>query len=88
MFHDEGASTAVTGMEVSSRARMTAGKGSRTSPEKENPGDIRLVVLRKVKRGGKRGRRQTEDCVDNVVCFFEGTGKVVCERDVEVFELC
>jgi len=37
MFQDEGASTDVTGMRVSSNARMTAGKGSRTSPEKENP---------------------------------------------------
>lgn len=38
MFHDEGASTAVTGIFVSSKARITAGKGSRTSPEKEKPG--------------------------------------------------
>jgi hypothetical protein len=37
MFQDEGASTDVTGMEVSWRALITAGKGSRTSPEKENP---------------------------------------------------
>ena len=37
MFQDEGASTDVTGTEVSSRAEMMEGKGSRTSPEKENP---------------------------------------------------
>ena len=37
MFQDEGASTDVTGMEVSRRALITEGKGSRTSPEKENP---------------------------------------------------
>jgi len=37
MFHDDGASTAVMGMAVSSNAAMTEGKGSRTSPEKENP---------------------------------------------------
>lgn len=37
IFHDEGASTDVTGREVSCSASMTAGKGSRTSPEKENP---------------------------------------------------
>ncbi len=37
IFHDEGASTEVTGTVVSSRALMTAGKGSRTSPEKEKP---------------------------------------------------
>ena len=35
--HDEGASTDVTGIEVSCNALITAGKGSRISPEKENP---------------------------------------------------
>jgi len=37
MFHDDGASTEVTGRLVFSKAWMTAGKGSRTSPEKLNP---------------------------------------------------
>ena len=37
MFHDEGASTDVTGTLVSAMASMTAGKGSRTSPEKLKP---------------------------------------------------
>jgi len=37
MFQEEGASTARTGILVSRRASMTEGKGSRTSPEKENP---------------------------------------------------
>lgn len=37
MFQDEGASTEVTGTLVSSMACMTAGNGSRTSPEKLNP---------------------------------------------------
>lgn len=37
MFQDEGASTDVTGIRLSSKARITAGKGSRTSPENENP---------------------------------------------------
>lgn len=37
MSHDEGASTDSTGSFVSCRARITAGKGSRTSPEKLNP---------------------------------------------------
>jgi hypothetical protein len=37
IFHDEGASTDVTGMDVSCNALMTAGKGSRTSPENEKP---------------------------------------------------
>jgi len=37
MFQDEGASTDVTGIFVFSRAAMTAGNGSRTSPENEKP---------------------------------------------------
>lgn len=37
MFHDDGASTEVTGRDVFSRAAITAGNGSRTSPENENP---------------------------------------------------
>lgn len=44
MFHDEGASTDVTGSFVCSNARMTAGNGSRTSPVKLNP--VRRVSLR------------------------------------------
>jgi len=42
MFQDEGASTEVTGSGVSCKALMTAGNGSRISPEKENP--RRLLV--------------------------------------------
>lgn len=37
MFHEEGASTDVTEMEVDSSAEMMAGKGSRISPEKLKP---------------------------------------------------
>jgi hypothetical protein len=37
IFHDDGASTDVTGSLVSSRALITAGNGSRTSPVKEKP---------------------------------------------------
>jgi hypothetical protein len=37
MFHEEGASTARTGVLVDSSAEMTAEKGSRTGPEKEKP---------------------------------------------------
>lgn len=37
MFHDEGASTEVTGTLVSSRAAITAGNGSLISPEKLKP---------------------------------------------------
>ena len=52
MLQDDGASTDVTGMDVSSRARMTAGKGSRTSPEKENPGDGFSIGKRKGESDG------------------------------------
>lgn len=37
ILHEDGASTEVTGSFVSSSALMTAGKGSRTSPEKLKP---------------------------------------------------
>ncbi len=37
MSQEEGASTDVIGMEVFSRAEMTAGKGSRRGPLKEEP---------------------------------------------------
>src|SRR5688572_18078764 len=45
MFHDDGASTEVTESLVSSRAWITAGNGSRTSPEKLNPepGSMKLM---------------------------------------------
>lgn len=37
MFHEEGASTDVTGTEDDSRAEMMVGNGSRISPEKLKP---------------------------------------------------
>lgn len=37
MFHDEGASTASTGMGDVANAEMTGGNGWRTSPVNENP---------------------------------------------------
>ena len=53
IFHDEGASTDVTGSLVSSKLAMTAGKGSRTSPEKENP--IHQYISQKLWRGSIKG---------------------------------
>lgn len=38
MFQEDGASTASTGFVVFSRASITEGNGSRTSPEKLKPG--------------------------------------------------
>jgi len=43
MFHDDGASTDVTGREVFSKAAITAGNGSRTSPEKEKPAYLSVI---------------------------------------------
>lgn len=52
IFQDDGASTDVTGSLVSSRAWITAGNGSLTSPEKLNPGDDQLGVQNKIKFKG------------------------------------
>lgn len=49
--HDDGASTAVTGSLVSSMARMTAGNGSRTSPEKLKPVAGSQDAIRRVVEG-------------------------------------
>lgn len=52
IFQDDGASTAVTVSLVSSMALMTAGKGSRTSPEKLKPAnDKRVVATRQLDTG-------------------------------------
>ena len=40
IFHDEGASTARTGISVVSSAATTERNGSRTSPEKLKPADV------------------------------------------------
>jgi hypothetical protein len=80
MFQDDGASTEVTGMRVSSSARITAGKGSRTSPEKEKPGHFSETA-------GYEGsvESQTEDGINDVICFFYCGGEIICEWNIEVF---
>lgn len=83
IFHDEGASTEVTGTVVSDMAWITAGNGSRTSPEKLKPG----------RDGQSRHRKAqcdnipTKDGVNNMVGRLQRRGKVVDERDVEIFKL-
>ena len=89
MFHDDGASTDVTGRSVSSRARMTAGNGSLTSPEKLNPErevSSHLTRGKDKEKVHKRGL-QTEDGVYDVICRLQGIGEIVGKRDVEVLEL-
>jgi hypothetical protein len=76
MFHDDGASTARTGILVVSNASITLGNGSRTSPENEKPD---LVSPSKRIR---RGNAHTEDGINDEIGFFECRGKIVCERNI------
>lgn len=54
IFQDDGASTDVTGSLVSSRAWITAGNGSRTSPEKLNPVGIISLDIRQPTTSGEK----------------------------------
>jgi hypothetical protein len=41
-----------------------------------------------IRESGIRGRGgRTEDCINDMVCVFECSGKVVNERDIEILEL-
>lgn len=62
MFHDEGASTAVTGSFVSSRALITAGNGSRTSPVNEKPANWLGVVRFMRGVGGVENQKRRLRC--------------------------
>jgi hypothetical protein len=53
IFQEDGASTDVTDRWVSSKALITAGKGSRTSPEKEKPFEVSRVN-QQTGRGGPK----------------------------------
>jgi hypothetical protein len=80
MFHDEGASTAVTGSFVSSRALITAGNGSRTSPVNEKPANwLGAVRFMREVEGWK-----TKNGVYDVVRVFHGGLEILGERDVEI----
>lgn len=61
---------------------MTAGKGSRTSPEKENPGCRCKYEIRE-----KGKPRHTEDSINNMIRFFQCGWEVICEWDVEITKL-
>lgn len=85
--HDDGASTEVTGTLVSSIAWITAGKGSRTSPEKLKPWNkiIRPGSLRNLGiRGEGAGCGPTEDGVDDMIGRLERGREVIDKGDVEV----
>ena len=55
MLQEEGASTEVMGMEVSSRAEITVVKGGRGSPENEKPEDLRSIGGRSFGSEGRIG---------------------------------
>lgn len=71
MFHDEGASTDVTGMGVLSSAEMTDGKGSRTSPEKLKPFRPKVYFLDWNLHVQMRKLKHTKDGVDDMMCVFQ-----------------
>lgn len=82
MSHDDGASTDVTGILVSWRAWITAGNGSRTSPEKLKPG-TELAEEGRLRLETKR----TEYGVHDMVGRAQGGTKIVDEGHVEIFKL-
>jgi hypothetical protein len=85
MSHDEGASTDVTGTLASAMALMTAGNGSRTSPEKLKPGVGVSVRVDNV--ASEDGDVPTEDGIHHVICGLQGLWEVVDKGNFEVFEL-
>lgn len=78
IFQDEGASTAVTGSFVSSMALMTAGNGSRTSPEKLKPANDEWDAI--TAEAWILG--QTEDCINYVVRGIDRPWEIFGERNL------
>lgn len=91
MFHDEGASTAVTGSEVLFIASMTPEKGSRTSPVKLKPWRRLSSVSRdeyaKPKEVLFGVASSTKDGIQHVVGLLQGRREIFRECYVEIFEL-
>lgn len=82
---DEGASTAVTGIFVFSRAVITEGNGSRRGPENENP--VKLSYGKVILGMNSIWGEVTKYGIDYMISFLEGGLEVCCERDGEVLEL-
>lgn len=83
IFQDDGASTEVIGSLVSSIVLMTAGKGSRTSPEKLNP-----TIDEYATTAHNKGQGQpTEHGIDDVVGRFDGCWEILGEGQLEVLQL-
>ena len=86
MFHDEGASTDVTGILVSCRASITPGKGSRTSPEKLKP-ELTINDEILLEHGKEKMTIRTENGVHDMIGRPQSGGKVICKRHFEVLQL-
>ena len=89
MSHDEGASTEVTGTLVSSKARITPGNGSRTSPEKLKPVHHKSAMYNYQDSRGLRSdeRMFTENRINHMIGLSQSGGEIVNEGHIEVFEL-
>lgn len=81
MFQELGASTEVTGSEVSARAFITAGNGSLTSPEKLKPVRLPSVAGYLLYMSNSM---HTKDSIHNVIRVCHGGLKIVCKGNLEV----
>ncbi len=101
MFQDDGASTEVTGTFVSSNALMTAGNGSRTSPEKLKPDPLpkpcrqqsnsasfkfRNVSSISSEREARNSRR-TKNSINNMISRLKSLREVVDKGDIQILQL-
>lgn len=82
---DDGASTEVTGTLASAMAWMTAGNGSRTSPEKLKPTPNSVAIPGRRQR--RAGKTRTEDGIDNMIGRLQCGREIIDKGDVEIFQL-
>lgn len=81
ILHDDGASTDSTGTLVVSIAMIGSLKGSRTSPEKLNPGE------REFRDGSWSFTGNTEDGVYYMICSLQGAIKIFGKWHVQILQL-
>lgn len=81
ILHEDGASTAVTGILVFSIAEMTAANGSRTSPEKLKPACGQNRPRQALSKGS------TKDSINYMVGLLHAAIEVIGEVYVEIPEL-
>ena len=83
MFHDEGASTDVTGTDVVVRASMITEKGSLTSPAKLNPSWVSVrsnvcVLFEHI---------PTENGINDMISVAESCVEFIREGNVQILQL-